>query len=72
MKKHRIAVRPQKGRTVLTLQTLPACEVPFADAVDKVAGFSLHGGVAVRADQRKKLERLRRHISRPAVSEQGL
>jgi hypothetical protein len=37
-----------------------------------VAGFSLHAGVAARADERKKLDRLRRHISRPAVSEKRL
>jgi hypothetical protein len=37
--------------------------------VGKVAGFWPHAGVAARADQRKKLERLCRYISRPAVSE---
>ncbi len=35
-------------------------------------GFSLHTGVAARADERKKLERLCRYISRPAVSEKRL
>ena len=35
-------------------------------------GFSLHAGVAARADQRKKVERLCRYIARPAVSEQRL
>ena len=38
----------------------------------KVAGFSLHAGVAARADERKKRERLCRYISRPAVSEKRL
>ena len=38
----------------------------------KVAGFSLHAGVATEARQRKKLERLCRYISRPAVSEKRL
>ena len=38
---------PQQGRKVFTLQTLPACE-PF-DEVGKVAGLSLHAGVAARA-----------------------
>ncbi len=33
---------------------------------------SLHAGVAARADERKKLERLCRYISRPAVSEKRL
>ena len=55
-------------------QTLPAgdSEETFTDTVGKVAGFSLHAGVAARADERKKLERLCRYISRPAVSEKRL
>ena len=71
---YRIAVGPQAGRKVFTLQTLPACdpEDQFGDTVGKVAGFSLHAGVAARADERKKLERLCRYISRPAVSEKRL
>ncbi len=38
----------------------------------KLAGFSLHARVAARVDERKKLERLCRYISRPAVSEKRL
>ena len=41
---YRIAVGPQQGRKVFTLQTLPACDEPFDDGVGKVAGFSLHAG----------------------------
>jgi hypothetical protein len=37
-----------------------------------VAGFSLHAGVAARAHEREKLERLCRSIARPAVSEKRL
>jgi len=37
-----------------------------------VAGFSLHAGVSARAQERQKLERLCRYISRPAVSEKRL
>ncbi len=68
---YRIAVGPQQGRKVFTLQTLPAVdsEEQFGDSVGKVAGFSLHAGVAARAGERRKLERLCRYISRPAVSE---
>jgi hypothetical protein len=33
-----------------------------------VAGFSLHAGVATKANERAKLERLCRYITRPAVS----
>lgn len=71
---YRIAVGPQAGRKVFTLQTLPACEPEdrLGDTVGKVAGFSLHAGVAAKAHERKKLERLCRYISRPAVSERRL
>jgi len=71
---YRIAVGPLAGRKVFTLQTLPACEPgdQFGDSVGKVAGFSLHAGVAARPDERQRLERLCRYISRPAVSEQRL
>jgi hypothetical protein len=69
---YRIAVGPQAGRKAFTLQTLPASDEPFDDGVGKVAGFSLHAGVAARAQERRKLERLCRYISRPAVSEQRL
>ena len=48
---------------------MPACDEPDAG---KVAGFSLHAGVAAKADERKKLERLCRYIARPAVSEKRL
>ncbi len=71
---YRIAVGPQAGRKVFTLQTLPACdpEEQYSDTAGKMADFSLHAGVAARADERKKLERLCRYISRPAVSEKRL
>ncbi len=61
-----------KAPTLGTLQTLPACDEPFDDPVGKVAGSSLHAGVAARADERNKLERLCRYIARPAVSEKRL
>ncbi len=38
----------------------------------KVAGVSLHAGVATRAHERDKLERLCRYIARPAVSTKRL
>ncbi len=69
---YRIAVGPQQGRKVFTLQTLPSCNEPFDNLVGTVAGFSLHAGVAARADERQKLERLCRYIARPAVSEKRL
>jgi hypothetical protein len=70
----RVARCSPKAPTVGTLQTLPACdpEDQFSDTVGKVASFSLHSGVAAKAHERSKLERLCRYISRPAVSEKRL
>ena len=71
---YRIALGPQAGRKVFTLQTLPPVDIDEmqTSTVGQVAGFNLHAGVAARADQRRKLERLCRYIARPAVSEQRL
>jgi hypothetical protein len=70
---YRIALGPQRGRKVFTLQTLPSVEEDDRYAqVAKEAGFSLHAGVAAQAWERDKLERLCRYISRPAVSEKRL
>jgi hypothetical protein len=54
---YRIAIGPQRGRKVFTLQMLPACDEQYDGGVGKVAGFSLHAGVSARADERPKLER---------------
>jgi len=69
---YRIAVGPHRGRKVVTLQRLPDGKEPLHDGVGKVGGFSLHAGVSARAEQRTKLERLCRYISRPAISENRL
>jgi len=78
---YRIAIGPTKAArcspkapTVGTLQSLPPLEEPKAGSsrLAKVAGFSLHAGVAAEAHQRDKLERLCRYIARPAVSEKRL
>ena len=71
---YRVAIGPQKGRKVFTLQTIaPQPEsAPDNARVAKLNGFSLHAGVAARAHQRKKLERLCRYIARPAISERRL
>ena len=70
---YRIAIGPQQGRKVFTLQTIPSWEDDdrFAQ-VAKESGFSLHAGVAAQAWERQKLERLCRYITRPAVSEKRL
>jgi hypothetical protein len=67
----RIAVGPQRGEKAFLLRTLPPADEDSvaSDKVAQVSGFSLHEGIAARADQRKKLERLCRYVSRPAVAE---
>ena len=71
---YRIAVGPQQGRKVFTLQTLPDCESdhPFVSTLGEVARFSLHAGVAARSIERAKLERLCRYITRPPVATKRL
>ncbi len=51
---------------------LPAIDEAFTTRAGNVAGFSLHAGVAAKASERDKLERLCRYITRPAVSEKRL
>jgi hypothetical protein len=70
---YRIAVGPQQSRKVMTLGTLPDDgDEPFTTRVGNVAGFSLHAGVAAKAHERDKLERLCRDITRPAVATKRL
>jgi len=70
---YRIAVGPQQGRKVMTLQTLADCGDDQATTrIGNIAGFSLHAGVATKANERDKLERLCRYITRPAVSTKRL
>lgn len=71
---YRLAFGPNAGKKALTLQAVPVSDgqARQADLVSKQAGFSLHAGVACKANQRKKLERLCRYVTRPAISEQRL
>ena len=46
--------------------------LPPSPLAQKDQSTPLHAGVAARADQRQKLERLCRYISRPAIAEQRL
>ena len=66
---YRVAIGPQQGRKVFTLQTIPPQleSSPNNARVAKLNGFSLHAGVAARTHQRKKVERLCRYIARPAI-----
>jgi hypothetical protein len=53
---YRIAVGPQQGRKVFTLQTIPSWEDDDfgTNQVGKIAGFSLHAGVATKTREREK------------------
>ncbi|XOV85809.1 MAG: transposase [Pseudomonadota bacterium] len=71
---YRLAFGPNAGRKALTLQTVPVRTEPRKrdDLVTKQSGFSLHAGIACKSNQRKKLERLCRYITRPAIAERRL
>jgi hypothetical protein len=54
---------------VFALQTVPAAaESEPRKGVAQYAGFSLHAGTTVESEQREKLERLARDVTRPAVA----
>ena len=71
---YRVAVGPNQGRKAFTLQTLPAWEDDGDGHSDlaTAGGFSLHAGVAARANERDKIERLCRYIARPALASSRL
>jgi len=69
---YRVAVGPQQGRKVFTLQTVPATKADDNAQAAKESGFSLHAGVVAQHWGRKRLERLCRYITRPAISEKRL
>jgi hypothetical protein len=50
------------------LQTVPAREQEPRKGVAQCAGFSLHAGIGVEPEQREKLERLTRYVSRLPVA----
>ena len=68
---YRIALGPHAGRKAFTLQTLPSSG-EFALGLARANGFSHHAGVVAASDERDKLERLCRYITRPAVSTERL
>ena len=71
---YRLAFGPIAGREALTLQAIPTSDnkAKSSELVSKQSGFSLHAGVACKSNQRKKLERLCRYITRPAIAERRL
>jgi hypothetical protein len=60
------------GQKVFSLQTVPARGDESKNGVAQHAGFSLHAGIGVHPEQREKLERLTRYVSRPPVSVERL
>jgi Transposase zinc-binding domain/Putative transposase len=70
---YRVAVGPRAGQKVFALQTVPAQgEAEARPGVAQYAGFSLHAGTAVEGEQREKLERLARYVTRPPVAVERL
>ena len=69
---YRIATGPREGQKVFTLQTLPAEPDALRPEVAESSGFSLHAGIAAKASQRGKIERLARYVSRPPVATERL
>ena len=70
---YRIALGPSAGQKLLSLQTLPGRVVQPTPALCANAhGFSLHAAVRCGAHERKRLERLCRYITRPAVANERL
>lgn len=66
---YRFALGPNKGKKALTLKTVPDTDhVATKGLVVKNSGFSLHAGVAMTGQERDKIEKLCRHIARPAVA----
>jgi hypothetical protein len=70
---YRFATGPSKGKKALVLKSLPYGDHNSASGlVAKNSGFSLHAGVATKAQKREELEKICRYIARPALSEERL
>ncbi len=70
---YRFATGPSKGKKAMVLKTMPDGDHNSSSGlVVKNSGFSLHAGVATKALERDRLERICRYIARPAVAEDRL
>jgi Putative transposase len=70
---YRIALGPRAGQKVLSLRTVPGRDEKTTAALCADAhGFSLHAAVRCGAHQCKRLERLCRYITRPAIANEQL
>jgi hypothetical protein len=67
--RYRVAIGPHSGKRVMTLNN-PALVQPARPGKPLTAGrngFTLNAAVACKAGQRRKLERLVRYVTRPAL-----
>ena len=70
---YRIAIGPDAGRKALTPRTVPAQPEPFASTLlARQPGFSPHAATCCEANQRDRLEKLCRYITRPAIANERL
>ena len=64
---------PTGRRKALALRTVPVQSEPFPSTLlARQPGFSLHAATVCEAAQRDKLEKLCRHIARPAIANERL
>ena len=70
---YRIALGPRAGQKVITLGAVPSFDAPLTQQrCANEQGFSLHAEVRCAMNQRHKLERLCRYITRPALANDRL
>jgi hypothetical protein len=68
---YRIAMGPRAGQKLFTLQTVPPRPQGLEgepNGAARAGGFSLHAGLGIAPNERAKLERLCRYVSRPPVA----
>ena len=70
---YRFATGKSKGEKAIVLKSVADNDhTATKGLVAKSSGFSLHAGVATKAHERDRLEKICRYIARPAVSEERL
>lgn len=70
---YRFATGKSKGKKAIVLKSVEDEDHDSnSGLVAKHSGFSLHAGVATKANEREKLERICRYIARPAIAEDRL
>lgn len=70
---YRFATGKSKGKKAMVLKSVTDTDhTATKGLVAKSSGFSLHAGVATKAHERDRLEKVCRYIARPAVAEERL